>query len=515
MTRGTAVLVLASLSIWRLQAQPQTAPNVFSVVPWSATATTTFTTSNGTVSLPRSVPMIFSLTRVPVVLTGANNNAAAISNPSYYTAEQSIVPLSGAVNASVATALSVIPLASPASGVILKTDPATGAALPVNSTLGPIFTERAETIGRHKFYIGVSHQDFHFTSLNGQSLNSIRLLDQGGYPSSIAFTAGGQALKATASSFDMGMDVRLSQDIALLTFGVTNRFDMSVGLPMVHAAVAARTYNGLIYAGNGVGNPTCWCADTFTPGVQTLQRPEIGSASRGNTGFGDLLLRFKGTIMESPNAAVALGMDLRFPTGDEENFLGTGATSVKPFIAVSLYSKPLAHGVVLAPHLNVGWQFSGKSVLGGQLQGTQLSGALPDGSSLSYIGAPFTATKDYLPDVFSWGIGTEIALGSRNTAVIDILGHQIGWIHGIPNTTILSLPNQFFPTTPDNASPNQVTASGLVSAGRVSFGQYSGSFGYKAKLIGNLVLTLNALIRFDNNGLTARAVPLYGLAYTF
>ncbi len=64
-------------------------------------------------------------------------------------------------------------------------------------------------------------------------------------------------------------------------------------------------------------------------------------------------------------------------------------------------------------------------------------------------------------------------------------------------------------------APQLVTASGLVSAGRVSFGQYSGAFGYKARIVGNLVATFNMLVRFDNNGLTARATPLYGLSYTF
>ena len=190
-----------------------------------------------------------------------------------------------------------------------------------------------------------------------------------------------------------------------------------MGLPVVHAAVAARTFNGLIYAGNGQGNPTCWCADTFTPGTQTLTLPEIGKASFAKTGFGDLLLRFKGTVLQHRNAAVALGADVRFPTGDEQNFLGTGATSFKPFVAVSLYSKPMAHNIVFAPHVNVGWQFIGKSVLGGELQGSTLTAQAADGSTISYVGAPFTATKDYLPDVFSWAVGTEVAFGRRNTVV--------------------------------------------------------------------------------------------------
>ena len=50
---------------------------------------------------------------------------------------------------------------------------------------------------------------------------------------------------------------------------------------------------------------------------------------------------------------------------------------------------------------------------------------------------------------------------------------------------------------------------------RGSFGQYSGAFGYKARIVGNLVVTFQEVVRFDNNGLTARVSPLYGLGYSF
>jgi hypothetical protein len=57
--------------------------------------------------------------------------------------------------------------------------------------------------------------------------------------------------------------------------------------------------------------------------------------------------------------------------------------------------------------------------------------------------------------------------------------------------------------------------SGLISAGDVSFGQYTGSFGYKVKIVGNLIANANVLVRFDNNGLTAHLVPLFGVGYSF
>src|SRR5262249_43181372 len=155
-----------------------------------------------------------------------------------------------------------------------------------------------------------------------------------------------------------------------------------------------------------------------------------------------------------------------------------------------------------------GWQFSGKSALGGGLQGTPLTQNTPQGT-ISYIGAPFTTTKDFLPDVFTWAAGAELAVGRHNTLVADILGNQVGWIHGIPSENTQSIQNALLPTGPNGdanglAVPTKGVATGLVSAGRVSYGQYNASFGYKTRIAGNLVANFNLLVRLDDNGLTAR-----------
>ena len=494
-------------------------PSASQVLMYSATTPLSVQTLTGAsgFTLNNAVPSIFTETAATANLANTSGTAV-ITNGSNYSVSRSIVQLNNALNASIATSLSIVPLSSPASGVIVKTDPTTGAELPVSSTLGPIFTERAETIGKHRFYIGFSNQDYHFTKFNGSPLNSLSVLYTGGDPSKVIL---GSQLATVPATFGIGMDVRLSQNIAFLTYGLTDSIDVSVGLPMIHSAVEARTFNGTIYAGNGFGTngSTCWCVDTFTPGYPTLFQPVIGQSAYSKTGFGDLLVRVKGTVVRKPGMVVAVGGDLRFPTGDAQNYLGVGTTTVKPFAAVSFYSKPLARGVVFSPHFDVGWQFSGQSVLGGQLQGTPLNQNTSVGT-INYIGAPFTTTKDYLPDVFNWAAGTEVALGRHNTVVADILGNQVGWIHGIPNATTQTMTGLLLPTGPNGDSsgvaiPAQGSASGLVSAGRVSLGQYYASFGYKARITGNLVANVNVLLRLDQNGLVARFVPLFGLGYSF
>ena len=112
---------------------------------------------------------------IPHALFGIYSERAAsgaINTPGTY-APATPTALNGSISASVGVALSLIPIASPASAVIRKTDPATGLQVGADSTLGPILTERGETIGKGKWFLGFSHQDFHFTSINGQSLNGL------------------------------------------------------------------------------------------------------------------------------------------------------------------------------------------------------------------------------------------------------------------------------------------------------------------------------------------------------
>lgn len=503
------VLLVLVFSLARSGKAQSSAPYLYQVVPYATVQQTG--TFAGTVANKSGC--------TASGCTGTNGFVPANFTPQ--NTLNSTLGLAGSLDGGIATALSVLPLASPASGVITKTDPTTGAELPASSTLGPIFTERAETIGRHKFYIGFSNQTFHFTSFNGNSLRSLQLLDPGGETTAIA--------PSSAESYTLGADVRISQNVAFLTYGVTSRVDVSVGLPVVHAAVSANGTNLEIYAGNGFGQngSLCWCVGTLTPGSAPgtpahprgagLSQQQLTFDQLGKTGFGDLLLRAKGTVLERQNVAFALGADVRLPTGDERNFLGTGAVAVKPFAALSLYTKPWSNGIVFSPHLNVGWQIAGQSILGGQINATvtpvTVNSSLGAAGITTEYAPPFTATKDYLPDVFSWAVGSEVAFGKHNTVVIDFLGNEIGWIHGIPQLTTKTMTGP----QPESgtAKATSVTLSGLTSAGRQSFGQYSGAFGYKARVVASLVATVNVLVRFDSNGLTARYAPLFGLSYTF
>src|SRR3974377_465343 len=75
--------------------------------------------------------------------------------------------LNQTLSTAIATQLAILPIVSPSSGFTYKNDSAAGAFQRTTSSFGPIYSERAETIGRGKFSFGVSYQRFRFQNLDG------------------------------------------------------------------------------------------------------------------------------------------------------------------------------------------------------------------------------------------------------------------------------------------------------------------------------------------------------------
>ena len=86
-----------------------------------------------------------------------------------------------------------------------------------------------------------------------------------------------------------------------------------------------------------------------------------GSAS----GVGDITVRVKGNVFTNENLGIALGVDVRTPTGSARKFLGSGAWGLRPFVAVSGHRR-------VSPHVNLGFGWNGESILAGNITGTTI-----------------------------------------------------------------------------------------------------------------------------------------------
>ena len=112
-----------------------------------------------------AVPNVYSSESLPSNLNGA----PVLSNFNF---GENAAALNATVGA-LGTELTDLPLASPASGIIFILDSSLGVVTRSTESYGPILTDRAETIGRHRLFVATTYQFFQFGSLDGISLKSL------------------------------------------------------------------------------------------------------------------------------------------------------------------------------------------------------------------------------------------------------------------------------------------------------------------------------------------------------
>ena len=178
-------------------------------------------------------------------------------------------------------------------------------------SLGPIISERAETIGRRKLFIAFTNQTFRFDKIDGLSLGRL--------PSVFQHDQTGAARDLDVITTGNNVDLSLSQNTAFITYGLNDRTDISVGLPMVSSRLSV-TSDAQIKRIATADRPL---THTFKPDADVPNNQFRKNASA--SGIGDVTIRLKSNVYRTGKAAVALGLDTRLPTGDELNFLGSGA----------------------------------------------------------------------------------------------------------------------------------------------------------------------------------------------
>jgi hypothetical protein len=412
------------------------------------------------------------------------------------------------VGTAIATQLAVLPIISPSSGFTYKYDSETGAFVRTTTSFGPIFAERAETIGRGKFMMGSSYQRFRFDSLDGINLHSVPAVF-----SHIKNTGPGNTPEpyesdviASTNNINLNMD----QTMLFGTVGITNRLDVSIAVPIVSVRMGASSNDQIIRVSGPnfvTGDPPATrpnphqfangtlCTVYSNTGILCNVYSSTGSAA----GIGDVTFRVKGDVFQSESVRIALAMDVRTPTGNAREFLGSGAAGIKPFLIVSLRKK-------FSPHANLGYQWNGESILAGNITGTTLS---EDSTGSAQI-QNGSAIKQSLPSQFFGTTGVDFGIpGSRLTLAFDYLGQ-----------VLLDAP-RVFQTTQTTANPPGGTGPAIgptlptISAGKDNVVLSSGSAGFKYNLFNNILLTGNVLFRLDNKGLRQNVTPLAALTYSF
>jgi hypothetical protein len=386
------------------------------------------------------------------------NNTALGTSSGVQTQQTNAAKEATIFNSAIATQVSQLPLASSSAGTVVLYK----AGVPVTfNNLGPIMTDRAQTVGKHKLFLGFTASQYVFTDIDGISLGSLPL----GYLQTAYLPGTNTVQSTTYTTENTKLNFRINQFIGVATFGLSSRIDASVIVPWERVSIAAVTSNSTSYIVNG-SNALIYGpysnASTYTPGTAT--------------GVGDITFNLKSELWRGEHATVAAAMNVRTPTGDDLNLLGSGAWGYNPYVVYSYLWK-------IAPHVKMGYQWNTKTELNNPTYTAGGNQALPGG--------------------MQYDAGADWAIARRLTIAVDLMGNEYLNAPRLQSTT-----NTVTTTTGTISLPTSVASTSSYSINNVSTG-------FKWNPAGNLVISANVLMQLNNNGMRSRPTPLLGISYKF
>jgi hypothetical protein len=452
---------------------------------WKKIVVLLFLLSSASVAWPQSQPklgLIFSDIYGPQGLLVNSTTPLVTGEPHFPHFNSSFQKSFSAFNTALASRLTAVPLPSPASGFTYQFDKESGAFTRSTQSFGPILADRAETIGRRKVSASFNYQYFKFNSIEGVDLNSVPAVFTHDPDANGQRTGGRLDVISTQNAINVSVD----QFTAFLNYGLADHVDVSVAIPIVRTSLAL-TSDATIHR-LGTTDPTVHffypnpVNNTGTTGT-TRHFPIAGNIASGTaSGIGDVIVRAKANVMRGEATAVAVGMDFRAPSGDAQNLLGSGAPGVKPFVVLTFSHKRVA------PHVNLGYQWNGNSILAGSIA---------------------TNTKAKLPAEFLYTAGLDVGVSRRLTVAFDVLGEAV---HNGP---------RFVETNDSFACGGGLDcATGSQTFPNISFPNQTynivnGAAGFKFSPTQHVLIGVNALFKMNNAGLRSNVTPLVGLEYSF
>jgi len=355
-----------------------------------------------------------------------------------------------------------VPLPSPASGFTYQFDSSLGVFQRTTQSFGPILAERAETIGSHRVSVGFAFQRFTFDTVEGLDLRRVPAV----FTHDNASLLGGREDVVTTTN---AIEASVAQSTTFVTVGITDRFDVSIAVPIVSNHLKV------------VSDATIHRLGTTDPLTHFFRQSdgEVGvrrtfTAVGSATGLGDLMVRLKHSVRKGASTGVAVGLDVRIPTGDEMNLLGSGTAGLQPFgIWSGTYQR-------VSPHANISYRWNGSSVLAGN---------------------PARGETANFPDQVGYAAGADVSVSPRVTIAFDLLGAYVINAERLRGETFHALDGR-------STFPNIVFT-------RDSMHSLSGATGLKVSILDRLLVDANVLFKLDAHGLSDKVTPLIGIEYAF
>ena len=240
---------------------------------------------------------IFGPGQEPLFLAGSGdpNNPASLQAHGLH-----FIPASNAENGAMiafitdalGASVSNIPIGSTSGGETFRFE----GGVPVRTSIsaGPIYAERAQTLGHGRTLVGISRTGFRFATMRGVDMRNIDLTfthQNVDFPGCDAQFGGDcslygvPVLENDAMAFHLSMDLDVRVTSMYLTYGVTDRFDFGFVVPIVQAEFVGESDAQIIPFG-GTTAAHYFAGTTDNPTL-SAHRQSLGSAA----GLGDVAAR--------------------------------------------------------------------------------------------------------------------------------------------------------------------------------------------------------------------------------
>jgi hypothetical protein len=347
-------------------------------------------------------------------------------------------PIARALSQSIARS---VPIPAASSGVTFTIDLDSGAFVRDQTVLGQLFLERADPIGRRKWSLAVAYQHVEIDTFEGQRLDRLRDVR---FPIVDRDTR----LRFVIPRFGIGIDTH--QVTTTVTYGIGDDGEANVTIPVLASAF------GL----DGV--------------AQAPEGRNVDHVRTSKSGIGDIILRGKYRIVRRDFVHAALGLVLRLPSGNEENFQGAGTTELAPLLYVSRPALALGSGLTLTPYLNSGVNIDVEDVDGTEAR---------------------------------WGVGVDTSAGDRFTLAIAVLGR-----HAFRRIA----PAGAFDVTRANPTTGRTFVAPLFGIQNRRPDYYDISFGGRLAFWRHTLFGfVNVLLPLNRDGFRADVIPLAGMEVVF
>jgi hypothetical protein len=381
-----------------------------------------------------------------------------------------LAPLGSVIGSQVANQ---IPSLSTSAGFTYEFNPQLDVYERSTKTFGPLFSERAVTVGAHKFNANVSYTYIKFDTINGHDLDNLtsrvevaNIGNQRAFAGlrrpDLASQFPGLTPETTFTQLKANLDIEAQLVDFSFTYGVLDDLDVNIDVPVVRTFVR-----------NQVTERTL--DPRFEALLPPASRPGLSDdfAARGSSlGVGDIRLRSKYLALTNPVRVAGL-LDLVLPTGSPGNFQGTGDTRLGTFLIASQ-----TVGEIFEPHAQAGVEFNCDSV--DHSQAKYLAGVTAQVASFVALTVDFLGRSEFAP-------AARIPSSARLPAVQDgQLTETSAPFHGRPILV--------------NVNRNDILD--LAIGGKFAIGSQAIAFA-------------TATIPLNDDGLRAAVVPTVGVEVTF